>query len=130
MAMVLNSLGGVWIQLRENREALPLIEQAVEIARALASLAPREVQGGQAIVHPFVVVDLTSVLVRFHRGIEVAVERLKRKYGVEVNLNAPKVPYKETIKGSAKAQGKYKKQSGGRGQFADVPAQAVHLILE
>ena len=52
--------------------------------------------------------------------VEVAVERLKRKYGVEVELKAPKVPYRETIKGRAEVQGKYKKQSGGRGQFADT----------
>ena len=51
--------------------------------------------------------------------IEVAVEKLKRKFGVEVELKAPKVPYKETIKGSAKAQGRLKKQTGGRGQFGD-----------
>ena len=52
--------------------------------------------------------------------IEVVVERLKRKYGVEVELKAPKVPYRETIKGRAEAQGKLKKQSGGRGQFGDA----------
>jgi elongation factor G len=51
--------------------------------------------------------------------IEVTVEKLKRKFGVEVELKAPKVPYKETIKGSAKAQGRLKKQTGGRGQFGD-----------
>jgi len=52
--------------------------------------------------------------------IEVLVEKLKRKYGAEVELKAPKVPYKETIKASASAQGKYKKQSGGRGQYGDT----------
>jgi elongation factor G len=51
--------------------------------------------------------------------IEVTVEKLKRKFGVEVELKAPKVPYKETIRASAKAQGKLKKQSGGRGQYGD-----------
>jgi len=51
--------------------------------------------------------------------VEIVVERLKRKYGVEVDLKAPKVPYRETIKGKANAQGKYKKQSGGRGQYGD-----------
>ena len=51
--------------------------------------------------------------------IEVTIEKLKRKFGVEVNLRTPKVPYKETIKGKAKVQGKYKKQTGGRGQFGD-----------
>jgi elongation factor G len=59
--------------------------------------------------------------------IEVAVDRLKRKYGVEVELKAPKVPYKETIKGSAKAQGKYKKQTGGRGQYGDTWLQIEPL---
>jgi elongation factor G len=52
--------------------------------------------------------------------IEVAVEKLKRKYGVEVSLKAPKVPYRETIKGRAESQGKLKKQSGGRGQYGDT----------
>ena len=52
--------------------------------------------------------------------IEVTVEKLKRKFGVEVDLKAPKVPYKETIKGAAKAQGRLKKQTGGRGQFGDT----------
>ena len=51
--------------------------------------------------------------------IEVNIEKMKRKFGVEVNLNTPKVPYKETIKGKTNIQGKYKKQSGGRGQFGD-----------
>ncbi len=51
--------------------------------------------------------------------IEVTVEKLKRKYGVEVELTAPRVPYQEAIKGRAEAQGKLKKQSGGRGQFGD-----------
>ncbi|MDY6843727.1 MAG: elongation factor G [Thermodesulfobacteriota bacterium] len=52
--------------------------------------------------------------------IEVALEKLKRKFGVEVDLRPPKVSYKETIKGTSKAQGKYKKQSGGRGQYGDT----------
>ena len=51
--------------------------------------------------------------------IEVNIEKMKRKFGVEVNLHTPKVPYKETIKGKTNVQGKYKKQSGGRGQFGD-----------
>jgi len=51
--------------------------------------------------------------------IEVTVEKLKRKFNVDVELTAPKVPYKETIKGRAEAQGKYKRQSGGRGQYGD-----------
>jgi elongation factor G len=51
--------------------------------------------------------------------IETTVEKLKRKFNVEVDLQSPKVPYKETIKGRAESQGKYKRQSGGRGQYGD-----------
>ena len=52
--------------------------------------------------------------------LDVMVHRLKKKFEVEVELGVPKVAYKETITKSAKAQGKYKKQSGGRGQYGDV----------
>jgi elongation factor G len=52
--------------------------------------------------------------------IEITIEKLKRKFGVEVHLSTPKVPYKETIKGKTRVQGKYKKQSGGRGQYGDT----------
>jgi elongation factor G len=51
--------------------------------------------------------------------LEVIGEKLKRKFGVEMELKMPKVPYRETIKGKARVQGKHKKQSGGRGQFGD-----------
>ena len=51
--------------------------------------------------------------------IEATAEKLKRKFGVEVNLKPPKVPYRETIKSTVKVQGKYKRQSGGRGQYGD-----------
>ena len=51
--------------------------------------------------------------------IEATIEKLKRKYNVEVNLSTPKVPYKETIKKKTRAQGKHKKQSGGHGQYGD-----------
>ncbi|MGE0679622.1 MAG: elongation factor G [Candidatus Binatia bacterium] len=52
--------------------------------------------------------------------VEVVVEKLKRKYGVDVDLKAPKVPYRETITARAEAQGRLKKQTGGRGQFGDT----------
>lgn len=52
--------------------------------------------------------------------IEIVVEKLKRKYGAEVILKAPKVPYKETIRSTASAQGRLKKQTGGRGQYGDT----------
>ncbi len=51
--------------------------------------------------------------------IETVVDKLKKRYGVEVELHPPKVPYKETITAQAEVQGRHKKQSGGRGQFGD-----------
>jgi elongation factor G len=57
--------------------------------------------------------------------VEVIVDRMKERFGAEVNLKPPRVPYRETIKGGAKAHGRYKKQTGGRGQFGDC-----HIEIE
>ncbi|HEX7049267.1 MAG TPA: elongation factor G [Longimicrobiales bacterium] len=51
--------------------------------------------------------------------LEVQLERLRRKFGVEVITEEPRIPYRETIRAVAEGQGKYKKQSGGRGQYGD-----------
>ncbi len=51
--------------------------------------------------------------------VEVIVDKLKHQFGVDVVLTPPKVPYRETIKGTAQVQGRYKKQTGGRGQYGD-----------
>ncbi|MBA2504624.1 MAG: elongation factor G [Thermoleophilaceae bacterium] len=74
----------------------------------------RDAQTGEQIV---------AGLTQIH--VEVIVDRLKERFGAEVNLKPPRVPYQETIKGSAKAQGRYKKQTGGRGQFGDC-----HIEIE
>jgi elongation factor G len=50
----------------------------------------------------------------------ITVERIKRKYGVDLELGEPRIPYRETITTSARAEGKHKKQTGGRGQYGDV----------
>jgi len=51
--------------------------------------------------------------------LEIMIAKLKNNFGVEVDVGTPKVAYKSTITSKAKAQGKYKKQSGGRGQYGD-----------
>jgi len=52
--------------------------------------------------------------------VEVALERAKRRFGVDIELHPPRVPYRETIRREARAHARYKKQTGGRGQFGDA----------
>lgn len=59
--------------------------------------------------------------------VDVTFEKLRRKYGVEVDIHVPKVPYKESIRKMAQAQGKYKKQTGGHGQYGDCWLQVDPL---
>ena len=67
--------------------------------------------------------QLLSGLSQMH--VEVAVERVKSRFGAEVDLHQPRVPYLETIRKESRAHGRYKKQTGGRGQFGDA-----HIVLE
>jgi len=69
---------------------------------------PRDTETGEQIL---------AGITQIH--VEVIVDRMKERFGAEVELHAPHVPYREAIKGGAKAHARYKKQTGGRGQFAD-----------
>ena len=67
--------------------------------------------------------------------LDVIASKLKSKFGVEVELEVPKVPYRETIRKKVKVQGRHKKQSGGHGQFGDVwvefePCDSEDLVFE
>jgi elongation factor G len=88
-------------------------EKAASAVRRLTEEDPtldvhRDAQTGEQII-----AGLTQV------HVEVIVARMKRRFGVEIELHPPRVPYQESIRRPAGAHARYKKQSGGRGQFAD-----------
>jgi elongation factor G len=94
-------------------------EKAAQAIRRLGEEDPtldvhRDSQTGEQII-----AGLTQV------HVEVIVDRMKRRFGAEIELHPPQVPYLETIRKPAKAHGRYKKQTGGRGQFGDC-----HIEIE
>jgi elongation factor G len=67
--------------------------------------------------------EILSGMSQMH--VEVALERAKRRFAVDIELHPPRVPYLETIRSEARAHGRYRKQTGGRGQFGDC-----HILIE
>jgi elongation factor G len=109
----------------------PVIQMAIKakakgdeekIANGLARLREED-PTFRVVVDPEIKQTIISGQGELH--LEVTIDRLKRKFGVEVELDKPKIPYRETIRKKVEVQGKYKKQTGGRGQFGDC-----HLRME
>lgn len=117
-------------------EARPIVFEKVKFAEPIISyaIAPKSKGDEEKVSTGISRILEEDPTLKFHRDeetkemilsgmgqvhLEVALERLKRKFGVEVLMKIPKIPYRETIKATTKAQGRYKKQSGGRGQYGD-----------
>jgi elongation factor G len=117
-------------------ESHPIIFEKVKFAEPIISyaIAPKSKGDEEKVSSALQRMLEEDPTLRFHRDeetkemllsgmgqvhLEVTLERLKRKFGVEVLMKTPKIPYRETIRSTASVQGKYKKQSGGRGQYGD-----------
>jgi elongation factor G len=118
-------------------EASPVVFKATPPMQPVVSFAVEaKIKGDEekvfAAINKMTVEDVTLRLTRNNQTkemilsgmgqvhLDAILEKIKRKYGVEVVLKAPKVAFKETIKGKTKIQGKYKKQTGGKGQYGDA----------
>jgi elongation factor G len=123
-------------------EAAPIVYEPLEPLPAVISYAVSATKDEEklfAALTRLLDEDLTLKLTREQQTHEVLLsgvgqvhleavkEKLKRKFGVEMELSVPKIPYRETLKGKTTVQGKHKKQSGGRGQYGDCTIEMEPL---
>jgi elongation factor G len=132
VAKLKDTLTGDTITTKDNAVVLPaLTVPEASIAYAIEPRAKGDEDKISTALHKLIEEDPSLAFQRdeetkeFHLAgasqlhVEIAVARLKKRYGVEVILHPPKVPYRETITRKAEAHGRHKKQTGGHGQFAD-----------
>jgi elongation factor G len=132
VAKLKETLTGDTITTKDNAVVLPVLAvPEASIAYAIEPKAKGDEDKISTALHKLIEEDPSLNFQRdeetkeFHLAgasqlhVEIAVSRLKKRYGVEVILHPPKVPYRETITRKAEAHGRHKKQTGGHGQFAD-----------
>lgn len=140
VAKLKDTLTGDTLADKNNQVALaPLKFPEPSIAYAIAAKSRNDEDRMATAIHKILEEDLS---LRFYRDeqtkefllagagqqhVEIVVSRLRKKYNVDVSLHAPKVPYRETIRGFADVQGRHKKQTGGHGQFGDVRVKVEPL---
>jgi elongation factor G len=138
VAKLKETRAGDWLASRDEAIAMPAVRlPAPVMAFAIESLAKgdedkvftalRRLQEEDPTIDlhrdPQTGEQIVAGLSQMH--VEVIVDRLRSRFGAEVGLKPPRVPYQETVRASAKAHGRHKKQTGGRGQFGDC-----HLSIE
>ncbi len=132
VAKLKDTLTGDTLTIKDNPVALPRLSvPEASIAYAIEPKTKGDEDKISTALHKLIEEDPSLAFQRdeetkeFHLAgasqlhVEIAVARLKKRYGVEVILHPPKVPYRETITRKAEAHGRHKKQTGGHGQFAD-----------
>ncbi len=140
VAKLRDTLTGDTLADRANQVALaPLRFPEPSIAYAIQAKSRNDEDRMSNAIHKILEEDLS---LRFYRDpqtkefllagvgqqhVEIVVSRLRKKYNVDVALHAPKIPYRETIRGFADVQGRHKKQTGGHGQFGDVRVKVEPL---